>query len=46
VLGEVGDAVGEQANLGLGRTGVGLYFLQAVLLKDGLFCFGVVKIIG
>ena len=45
VLGEVDDAVGEETDLGLGRTGIGLYFLQAVLFKKGLFCFGV-RIIG
>ena len=40
VLGEVNDAVGEEANLGLGRTGVGFYFLQAVFFENGLLGFG------
>ena len=35
-----GGVIGEQANLGLGRTGIGFNFLQAVLLEDALLNFG------
>jgi len=40
MLREVLNAVGEQSNLRLGRTGIGVYFLKAVFFEDGLFSLG------
>ena len=40
MLREVLNAVREQRDLRLGRTGVGIYFLKAVFFEDGLLGLG------